>query len=230
MTAHDFLAMYPAKAEEYFIALSFLLLFIPFWRFVNGTRAAEARAEDARLASPAADWFSVPDHLYFHPGHAWARLEDGNLVTVGMDDFSHKLMGRVSAVGLPEVGAHLLQGEKGWSLAQDSKSVDMLSPVDGTVVAVNERAMSSPATLSSDPYGEGWLLQVRVPRLKANSASLLTGNFARRWMEEVCQELGGRISPDLGLLSQDGGLPVEGMARSIDPSNWDQVAGKFLLT
>ena len=90
--------------------------------------------------------------------------------------------------------------------------------------------MSSPATLSSDPYGEGWLLQVRVPRLKGNSASLLTGNFARPWMEEVCQELGGRISPDLGLLSQDGGLPVEGMARSIDPSNWDQVAGKFLLT
>lgn len=227
MLHHDLLTMYSAKAEEYFIAASFLLLFIPFWRFVTGKPAAEA--EGARVPMPVTGWFNVPESLYFHPGHAWARLDQGNLVTVGMDDFAHKLMGKVSSIELPKVGAHILQGEKGWTLAQDSKSVDMLSPVDGTVVAVNERT-NDPGALGSDPYGEGWLLQVKVPRLKANTTNLLSGNFAQRWMEEVCQELSGRISPDLGLLSQDGGLPVEGMARSLEPSDWDRVARKFFLT
>jgi hypothetical protein len=106
----------------------------------------------------------------------------------------------------------------------------MLSPVDGTVVAVNERAKANPDILSSDPYGDGWLLRVRVPRFKANSTGLLSGKVARRWMEEVCRELSGGISPELGLLAQDGGLPVEGMARSLDPVNWDKVARKFFLT
>ncbi|MEK6709605.1 MAG: glycine cleavage system protein H [Nitrospinota bacterium] len=232
MIHHDFLTMYSVKAEEYFIAVSFLLLFIPFWRFVNGTKAAAPAAETgvSRVLGHVADWFVVPDGLGFHPGHAWARADAGKIVTVGMDDFSHKLVGRVSAVRLPEVGARLGQGEKGWSLVWDSKSVDMLSPVDGTVVEVNERAMRSPAALNADPYGEGWLLKVEATRLGANSKSLLSGGFARRWMEEVCQELSGRLSPDLGLLSQDGGLPVEGMARSLDPSDWDRLARKFFLT
>lgn len=232
MVPHDLLTMYSVKAAEYFIAVSFLILFIPFWRFVNAARVAEPAAEAgiSRVLGRVADWFVVPDELYFHPGHAWVRPETRNLVTVGMDDFAHKLVGRVSAVELPEVGARLGQGKKGWSLVRDSKSVDMLSPVDGTVVAVNELAMESPDTLNSDPYGDGWLLKVKVPRAAADSRNLLSGSLARQWMEEVSRDLSGRLSSGLGLLSQDGGLPVEGMARNVDPADWDRLVRKFFLT
>lgn len=228
MAAHDLLTMYSAKGVEYLIAVAFLLLFIPFWRFVNAERvtAPAVVAEMPRWLDQVVEWFRVPGHVYFHPGHAWARVENRDLVTVGMDDFAQKLVGKVSGIMLPQVGSRVGQGEKAWSLVSDSKSVDMLSPVDGTVVAVND----SPAGNDRDPYGDGWLLKVKAPRLSANLTHLMSGSLAKRWMEEVCDTLRGRINPQLGQVYQDGGLPIDGMARGLDPAHWDEVARTFFLT
>jgi glycine cleavage system H lipoate-binding protein len=232
MIPQDLLTMASAKAMEYLIAVAFLLLFIPFWRFVNAERGAErvVAADLPRWLGQMVEWFLVPDTVYFHPGHGWARVGDGGLVSVGMDDFAHKLVGGVSAIKLPKVGARLGQGEKAWSLVSEGKSVDMLSPVDGVVVAVNGEAAASPERLNLDPYGEGWLLKVRAPRLAANLKQLLSGTSAKRWMEDVCENLRAIMNPDLGRVYQDGGLPVYGMARSMDPVRWDEVARSFLLT
>jgi len=229
---HDLATMYSAKAVEYLIAVAFLLLFIPFWRFVDRERVTVPVAVSTarRWLGQVVDWFAVPSDLYFHPGHAWARVDGGDVVTVGMDDFAQKLVGGVSAIVLPEVGSRVGQGERGWSFVYDSKSVDMLSPVDGTVVAVNEQMAGAPPTSSRDAYGDGWLLKVKAPRLAANTKHLRSGTAAKRWMEEVCDGLRARMSPDLGLVYQDGGLPVEGMARDLDPANWDEIARAFLLT
>ena len=232
MIPHDLFAMYAAKATEYLIAVSFLLLFIPFWRFVNGGRAAERAvfATAQRWLGQVADWFVVPDHVYFHPGHAWARLGEANLVTVGVDDFAQKLVGNVSTLALPAVGARIAQGEKGWSLASGGKAVDMLSPVDGTVVAVNEQLLTSPGILHEDPYGAGWLLKVKAARPAANVKQLLSGALARRWIEEMGESLRMMMSPDLGRVYQDGGLPVQGIARSVGGERWDEVCRRFFLT
>jgi hypothetical protein len=106
----------------------------------------------------------------------------------------------------------------------------MLSPVDGTVVAVNDRIAASPELLERDPYGDGWLLQVRSARTSANVKSLLSGSLAKHWIEESWNRLVSMMSPELGLVYQDGGLPVDGMARSLDAVRWDQIARRFLLT
>lgn len=232
MIPHDLLTMYSTKALEYLIAVAFLLLFIPFWRFVNAERAAERVpvAEFPRRLGEVLDWFVVPDGVYFHPGHAWAKVGDGGLVTVGMDDFAQKLVGEVSTIRLPEVGSRVGQGEKGWSLESESKSVDMLSPVDGIVVAVNDQVVASPGKVAQDPYGDGWLLRVRAPRLAADLKQLLTGGLAKRWMGAVCDNLWAMMNPDLGRVYQDGGLPIHGMAHSLDPVRWDEMTRRFFLT
>jgi glycine cleavage system H lipoate-binding protein len=232
MIPHDLVAMYSAKATEYLIAVTFLLLFIPFWRFVNGGRVAEHAVflESRRWLSQVADWFLVPDHVHFHPGHAWAMIGDGDLVTVGVDDFAQKLLGSVSALTLPAVGSRVGQGEKAWSLASDSKSVDMLSPVDGTVAAVNDQALACPDILHRDPYGAGWLLKVRAARPAANVKQLLCGALARRWIDEAGNSIQAMMSPDLGRLYQDGGLPIQGIARSVGGDSWDDVCRRFFLT
>jgi glycine cleavage system H protein len=234
MLYHDIFTMYSAKAVEYLLAVAFLFLFVPFWRYVNAEPAGE-RAP-VRVAEPVpgwlgqmAGWFHVPEALHFHPGHAWARIGDGELVSVGIDDFANRLVGR-AAVELPPVGARLLQGERAWSLVCDGRAVDMLSPVDGTVVAVNERLRDAPELLERDPYGEGWVVRVRAPRIAANAKHLLRGSLARRWMEDACEGLQTLMSPELGRVYQDGGLPVDGMARNLDAARWDAIARRFLLT
>jgi glycine cleavage system H protein len=234
MTGHEFLSGYPAKLMEYGLAVGYLVLFIPFWRYVHGAKAERKRAvvhAPARAveASGIAGWFHVPENVHLHPGHTWARMEQDGSVTVGLDDFANKLVGRVATVALPEPGTQVAQGELAVQLAADSRTVGLLSPVDGTVVAVNRASSEEPGRLE-DPYGKGWLFQVKPPRFAANVRQLFSGAAAREWMESVSQALSAQLSPALGHVLQDGGTPVNGIARELDPEHWDEIARKFFRT
>jgi glycine cleavage system H protein len=233
MIPHDILTLYSAKMIEYGIAIVFLLLFIPFWKYVQGPSLSVAPAH-ARVRQPAtagADWFPVPLDRLFHRGHAWARPDADGLVTVGLDGFAAKLVGPLAAVALPQVGTSVGQGERAWRLmADDGRNVEMLSPLDGTIAEINADLARSPEATQLDPYGRGWLFRVRPQRLRANSTNLLSGATARRWMNEAVAGLQRTLSPELGALAQDGGVPVTGMASIIDPEGWDRLARTHLLT
>ncbi len=243
---HDFLSIYPAKLQEYCLAIGYLLLFIPFWRYVQGakreatvtagaavhprTAVAEAlRPAGATALRPAtAGWFHVPAGVHLHPGHTWARLEGDGTVAVGIDDFAHKLVGP-AALRLPAVGGKVAQGEAALALADEGREVAMLSPVDGTVVAVNPAARSNAGALD-DPYGAGWLFKVKAPRLAANLHQLHADAPAARMLEDAAEALARRLNPELGRVLQDGGTPVHGIARALAGDKWDDLARQFFLT
>jgi glycine cleavage system H lipoate-binding protein len=230
MIPHDFMTMHAAKMVEYLIAVSYLLLFIPFWRFVNAKPVAEDVALPATHPVASRHWFSVPDGLFYHPGHAWLRVEGPETVAIGFDDFAGKLVGAPAGITLPPVGATLVQGEPGWALVADGRSIDMLSPVDGVVVAVNHAAAAAPALAHERPYAEGWLLKVRSAALASNLKQLLSGRLARRWIDDLAESLRNDLTPALGQVYQDGGAVVDGLARVLEPNAWDQVARRYLLT
>jgi glycine cleavage system H lipoate-binding protein len=226
MYTHD---PYMVKAVEYLVGVGSLALFVLFWRYVNGEPVPAA--EKARVWSgQIAEWFRVPERLLFHPGHGWARMETPGVVRVGLDDFAQHLVGRVDAVDLPQPGARLQGGAKGWTLRAGGKAVDMLAPVSGTVVAVNDDMADKAGLVNEDPYGRGWLMKVQVPGGDGPLKGLLSGAAARGWIDKVSHELTGSMSPELGHLCQDGGLPVHGIARAIDEARWDEVARRFLQT
>ena len=175
-------------------------------------------------------WFHLPaEKIYYHQGHSWAMPEGDGMVKVGIDDFARKLVGRIDAIQLPRVGDHLTQGEKAWSLVVGTNSIDMLSPVDGEVMAINQNLTSSPGTVGQDPYGQSWLMMVQAPKISANLKNLLTGGLARKWMEGVRENLMARMDYNLGAVSQDGGVPVDGIARNLDRERWDEIVKEFFL-
>ncbi|WP_242392733.1 glycine cleavage system protein H [Anaeromyxobacter oryzisoli] len=230
---YDLLSVYPAKLLEYTLAIGYLLLFIPFWRYVQGGKrvAAEVpvRAPARIPARPAyAGWFQVPAGVHLHPGHTWARLEPDGLVAVGADDFAHRLVGP-ARVELPRLGDKVAQGEPALALVQADRRVPMLAPVDGTVVAVNAAA-GERAEGTEDPYGAGWLFKVKPPRLAANLRQLLSGAPAHRLLDEASERLALRMSPELGRVLQDGGTPVHGIAQELSGDDWDGFARTFFLT
>jgi glycine cleavage system H protein len=250
--ATEFLSIYPAKLMEYCLAVTYLLLFIPFWRYVQGGR--RAAAETMRTAAPArrelaatvaalrpagavalprpagAGWFHAPPPgVHLHPGHTWARPEPDGLVAIGLDDFAHRLVGP-AAVELPALGAKVLQGEPAIELRDEGRDVPLLSPVDGTVVAVNPTALVATHAALEDPYGAGWLFKVKAPRLAANLHQLRTAGAAHRMLEEAGEALGRRVNPDLGRVLQDGGTPVHGLARALAGDRWDALARELFLT
>lgn len=223
----DFL---PTKGVEYLLVLGYLALLVPFWWFFFGQASSRVPASARvarRLAPSPAEMFRVPDGVMFHAGHAWARPEEAGVMTVGLDDFAQQLMGPVAAIDLPHPGAAIWAGAPAWALRADGRSVDMLAPVTGTVVAVNGDLARQAGLVNEDPYGRGWLLKVQVPKV-AGLGHLFSGAAARKWIAAVSDELTATMSPQLGTVLQDGGVPVHGIARSLDEAHWDDVARKFL--
>jgi len=210
------------------LVIGFLLLFIPFWRLLN--RPARAVFEAAERIVPAiSEWFGLPEGRYYHLGHSWA-IPEGNQQTVkiGIDDFAQKLVGKINGVQIPAPGSTLRQGDKGWALKVGSKKIDMLSPVGGRVVAINEEVLRTPDGLNKDPYHH-WLMEVEAPKFSVDKKQLLSGTMAKKWMEEVRENLLSRMNYNLGLVYQDGGLLVDGMARNLDREKWDEIVKDYFL-
>jgi glycine cleavage system H protein len=238
MTTHEFLSLYNAKVAEYLLAVGYLLLFVPMWRYVHGARQVEATAQAALGASlpsqasrpePAASsWFHVPAGVELHPGHTWARLGDDGLVTVGLDDFAQKLIDP-SRLVLPKTGDHVLQGQPALAVGDQVTTVPMLSPVDGTVMAVNTALRDRPEGLR-EPYGAGWLFKVQAPRLEDNRRQLFAGDRATAWLERTAEALALSASPELGHVLQDGGTPIHGLARALAGDAWTDLARHYFLT
>lgn len=102
-----------------------------------------------------------PEDLLYHPEHTWARLAGGE-ATVGITDFAQKELGDVVFVELPKLGRRLEAG-KAFGSVESSKSVsELVSPVAGEVVEVNTALDDAPEVINDDPYGEGWLVKVKL--------------------------------------------------------------------
>jgi glycine cleavage system H lipoate-binding protein len=235
MEGFQYVDIFATKGIEYVIVMIFLGGFIYFSRYL-GHRAPAPEADSVRPRG-FVEYFRVPDGYLFHQGHAWLKAEGDHLVSVGMDDFAQKLLGKVDTICLPAVGAKLAQGEKGWAVAVQEKTIDILSPVDGEVVAVNPEAVRIPYPQGRDPFEGGWLLKVRPAKLTPNKRNLLSGEMARQWMSGVLERLRGEIGktmaqecPTLGTVYQDGGTPVWGIARALAGDRWEEMARGYFLT
>lgn len=229
---HDIFTMASSKAIEYGLAIGYLVAFVAFWRYVHGGTPATAPAFAAarRAVGDMVEWFRVAAGVAFHPGHAWARIDQPGVAVVGGDDFTQKLLGRIARVDLPPVGTELRQGEPAWRFHVDGREIAMLAPVAGVVTDVNREVAERPSLVNDDPYGAGWLLKVEGPQVESTGKGLLTGALARKWIAEATDALRLRMTPDLGLALQDGGVPVDGLAQAIDQARWDEIAREHLLS
>jgi len=223
------------KGIEYILAVGFLVFFVWFWKFAKGgemvTVAAE-REERARVPGFLENLiggFLLPKEYFYHQGHTWVKPLEGDMVAIGLDDFSQKLVGRVENVKVPSMGTVLKQGEKSLSVVANSTPIDFLAPVDGEVVAVNQALMTAPEKVNHDPYGEGWLVKVRAPRFRANRTGLFSGELAKVWLENVRNSLMARLSPALGTVALDAGPAVSGIAERVAGERWHELVKEFLM-
>ena len=103
----------------------------------------------------------LPEDLRYHPEHTWARIE-GDLATVGITDHAQSELGDVVYLELPEIGRELAFGEVFGSVESSKSISELYSPVAGEVVEVNSVLEDAPERINDDPYGEGWILRVRL--------------------------------------------------------------------
>jgi glycine cleavage system H protein len=102
-----------------------------------------------------------PDDLRYHPEHDWARIE-GDEATFGITWFAQDQLGEVVFFDPPEVGAEVTK-DQSYAEVESVKAVsDVVAPLSGEVIAVNEDLSDAPEKVNDDPYGDGWLVRVRL--------------------------------------------------------------------
>lgn len=230
MAGSGYVDIFATKGIEYLMVIGFLFLLVVFWRVLSRGPQLAAAAAHGRRPGGSQAWFDLAEGLFYHQGHTWVAPEEDGVVRVGLDDFAQKLVGVAERIEVPGVGSRVEQGEKGIKLGVGRKLIDLLSPVGGEVLAVNDEVLRAPTLLNEDPYGKGWLYKVRVPSLKANLRNLLSGRLARTWMEDNVVSLRRRMEGELGPVLQDGGAPVIGIAKDLSPDEWEEIAADFLHT
>jgi glycine cleavage system H protein len=103
----------------------------------------------------------IPEELKYTDEHEWAKIED-ELVVIGITDYAQDSLGEIVYIELPSEGDEITKGDS-FGGVESTKSVsDLYAPVSGEVVEVNESLLDSPETINEDPYGEGWLIKVRI--------------------------------------------------------------------
>ena len=104
---------------------------------------------------------NVPEQLRYSTDHEWLS-RDGSRARVGITDYAQDALGDVVFVQLPNVGDAVKAGDT-FGEVESTKSVsDIYAPVSGTVVAVNDTLSDSPQLVNEDPYGEGWMVRMKV--------------------------------------------------------------------
>jgi len=107
---------------------------------------------------------SYPDDLLYHAEHDWARIDpaDPSLATLGITWYAQDSLGEVVFFEAPAVGTTLAK-DASYTEVESVKAVsDVIAPLSGDVVEVNEALSENPATINEDPYGEGWLVKIRL--------------------------------------------------------------------
>lgn len=191
---------------------------------------AAAKETAPRVVPALVAGFQVPENVRYHAGHTWALSESQDLIRVGMDDFASKLVGKIENIALPQRGRWVRQGQKIWTIFRDGKSVDMVSPIEGTVTDVNEAAAKNPDLARKDPYGDGWLLKVQAPDAKVNFRNLLGGELARLWTEASAMRLQKKIPVMATALAQDGGVAVDDLTAHMPDEDWAAMTKEFFLS
>jgi glycine cleavage system H protein len=122
---------------------------------------------------------SIPDELKYTRTHEWVR-EEGDTATIGITDHAQEELGDIVFVELPAVGDTLEAGGAVGSIESVKAVSDVHAPVGGEVVEVNEALADRPELINEDPYGEGWIVKVRV----SGEGDLLSADEYEKFAEE----------------------------------------------
>jgi glycine cleavage system H protein len=104
---------------------------------------------------------SYPDDLLYHPEHDWARVEDG-IATFGITWYAQDALGEVVFFEPPNIGTNVTKDEPYTEIESVKAVSDVVAPLSGEIVEVNDTLADKPETINDEPYGEGWIVKVKL--------------------------------------------------------------------
>jgi glycine cleavage system H protein len=126
-------------------------------------------------ATPAGTY---PDELLYHPEHDWARVE-GEHATLGITWYAQDALGEVVFYEPPPLGKQLKQGESYAEIESVKAVADVVAPLSGEIVEVNDALAQNPQALNEDPYGAGWLVRIAIANPQERDALMSADDYVK---------------------------------------------------
>ena len=121
-----------------------------------------------------------PKDLLYHKEHSWVKIEDGK-ATIGITDHAQNELGDIVYIDLPDVDSEITKDEKMCEIESTKATSEVIAPVSGKVVEVNEVLGDTPEIINEDPYNKGWIV---VVELEEKSENLLEAGDYEKYLEE----------------------------------------------
>jgi glycine cleavage system H lipoate-binding protein len=225
-----------ARPEEVmsilFVLLMFLLIIsISYFRHPQqATVTPEMRARPPMPRMQREYGFQIPEGYAFHPGHTWAHKESSDNARVGIDSFAVNLLGKIDRIEIAGPNRWVRQGQKLMTVVAGGNAYEMLSPVEGVIMHINDDVVHDPTLMMHDPYKDGWIVTIKSPDLAINEKNLVQGPMVAPWMQNNVTRLNAMLAQLSPALAQDGGIPLSGVLIQVAPELRRRIAREFLLS
>jgi glycine cleavage system H protein len=192
------------------------------------------RLADELVPVDAFENMSAPADVFLDSGHTWIKLDASGTSDVGLDSFAERLLGRVDAVVLPEVGKEVSRGDVLFALRQDDRRAVFAAPIDGVVTSVHKDVNWDTRMIHHDPYRYGWICSLKPKNLANNLKQLRVAEEARTWLKEEAERFQLFLASQpldnmqLGHVLQDGGRTCAGVLEFVDDGSWQKFNEIFL--
>ncbi len=216
-------------SSEFAILIILLILAIFYFRRRQSARVAALTASEApRTQADSA--YELPSGYCFHPGHTWMKEQRRETARVGIDRFASNLLGKVDRIAVTGEQRWVRQGQKLITLTGECELVEMVSPVEGVITAINQEVIKDPELLSRDPYGQGWVCAIKSPEMATNRRNLVQGENTTSWMGHSLRRLKAMLAQADPAPAQDGDLPGRGVLARLSPELRKRVVNEFFVT
>ncbi|MFZ3263249.1 MAG: glycine cleavage system protein H [Terriglobales bacterium] len=172
---------------------------------------------------------AIPQGYWFHPGHTWGLREGPNDARIGIDSFAANLIGKIDKIDVIGENRWVRQGQKIMTIHCGQTAIDLVSPVEGVIMAINHDAIEDPKTIVHDPYEKGWIALLKSPDLAVNQKNLVQGPMVAPWLQNSLTRLTAMVPEMSQALAADGGLPESGLLARVAPDIRQNLLREFFL-
>lgn len=211
------------KTNEYLIAVTFMLIFIVFWRLLNAPHRRPLRETIAQS-------LQAIKGIFVHPNHTWVEVVQPNLVNVGMDKFASSVFGSIQEIELPHQGDRIYQGGRAWKIKRGGRGLVQVSPLSGRVVEVNKKLLENPKLLNQKNPEENWILKIAPIRLAREVRNLLCGEMLGWWNQATKEQLVVALVPSSYPVLQEGGEIKPDLGDELTSQQWNKISSDFFNT
>jgi len=235
MDGYSYYNIFDTKGIEYLVIIAFLLLLIPFWMALNKQVKLKEQMRKA-LGILSAGILKVPQGIFYSKNHTWTYLEKSGIAKVGLDDLILHITGEVKIHQVKNPGESIKKGDLLAEIDQNGKSLSIFSPISGEVISSNPVLSVNHEILNEDPYGKGWLFNIKPSKWITEIPACYLAEEATVWFKKELDRYKDFLSMNLGKYSpessmailQDGGELTDNSLSGLPNELWQDFQKEFL--